>query len=437
MKLYWSIIILIILSILFNIFNYTYFINLLSITWYVASILILFLSIKYSYKLKFIQLRFNKIFSSLKSKSNNNITPLSSLCISLAAKIGVGSLSGVALCLYFGGLGSFFWLCIISILVSVNTYLECILGIKYREKYNKNYIGGPSYYINKCLKNKKLAILYSILIIVTYSGFFLSIQSNTIINTLEYFNINTLFLVIIIFTTTLIIILTGRKGISKVNSILVPVMLIFYFIIGIYILYNNIDSLIIILKRIIKEAFKIKSIIPVFLIGMQRAIFITESSLGTSAIASSSCDNDAKKQAMLEVLGIHIVTFVVCLTTFIIISTTDYYLIDFGNLNGIEIVMYAFNYHFGKIGTLLLTIITTLFAFSTIISSYFFGESNLKVISNNKIINQIFKIFFLIIVVVSCYIKPNILWDLCDYFIALISIINTYSIIKIYKNESP
>ena len=182
MKLYWSIIILIVLSIFLNIFNYNYFINLLSMTWYIASILILYVAIKYSYKLKFIQLRFSKIFLSLKSKSNNNITPLSSLCISLAAKIGVGSLSGVALCIYYGGLGSFFWLCIISILVSVNTYLECILGIKYREKYNKNYIGGPSYYINKCLKNKKLAILYSILIIITYSGFFLSIQSNTIVN---------------------------------------------------------------------------------------------------------------------------------------------------------------------------------------------------------------------------------------------------------------
>lgn len=433
MKIYLSIITLIILSIIFNIFNYTYFTSLLSITWYIASILILYISIKYTYKLKFIQIRISKIIEAIKSKSKNNITPLSSLSISLAAKIGVGSLSGVALCLYFGGLGSFFWLSIISILVSVNTYLECILGMKYREKYNNKYIGGPSYYISKCLKNNKLGILYGILIIITYSGLFLSIQSNTIVNTLGYYNINKIYISLIIFIITLIIVLKGTKGIFKVNSILVPIMLIFYLLIGIYITFNNFDILSIIFKRVLKEAFRIKSIVPVFLIGMQRAIFITESSLGTSAISSSTCDNEPQKQAMLEVLGIHIVTFIVCFTTFIIISTTDYYLIDFGNLNGIEIVIYAFNYHFGKIGTLLLTIITILFAFSTIISSYFFGESNLKIVSNNKIMKYIFIIFFMIIIILSCFIKPNILWNLCDYFIAIIAIINTYSIIKILK----
>ncbi len=431
MKLYLSIIVLTILSIIFNIFNYDHFVTLLSITWYIASILILYSSIKFSFKYKFIQLRIRKIIEAIKSKSKNGISPISSLCVSLAAKIGVGSLSGVALCLYFGGLGSIFWLCIISLLVPVNTYLECLLGIKYRERHNDGYVGGPSYYIIKCLKNKKLGILYSILIIITYSGFFLSIQSNTIVNALGYFDINKIYIVVLLFISTLVIIMMGIKGISKVNSILVPVMLLFYLILGGYTFVSNYDSLGKIIKMVIKEAFNLKSIIPVFLIGMQRAIFITESSLGTSAISASSCDNEPEKQGMLEVLGIHIVTFLVCLTTFLIIATTDYYLIDFGDLNGIEIVMYAFNYHFGRTGTLLLSIITVLFAFSTIISSYFFGESNLKIFSSRKGMRLIFKILFMIVIVVSCYVRPNILWNLCDYFIALLAIINVSSIIKI------
>lgn len=435
MKLYISIISLIVLSILFNIFNYDYFVLLLSITWYIASVLILYSSVKYTYLLKFVQFRFSKIKEALKSKSKNGISPLSSLSISLAAKIGVGSLSGVALCLYFGGLGAMFWLFIISLIVSVNTYIECFLGIKYRDKVDGNYVGGPSYYIIKCLKNKKLGILYSILILVTYSGFFLSIQSNTIVNTLGYFNINTNYVVIILFICVLLIILMGVRGISFVNSKLVPLMLMFYIGIGGYVVINNGKMILGIIGEIVKQAFNLKSFIPGFLIGMQRAIFITESSLGTSAISASSCDNDASKQGMLEVLGIYIVTFIVCLTTFLIISTTDYYLIDFGNLNGIEIVMYAFNYHFGKIGMLNLSIITILFAFSTIISSYFFGESNLKIFKSHKLLKPIFKVVFMIVIVVSCYIKPNILWNLCDYFIALLAIINVCTILKIYKKE--
>lgn len=431
MKLYLSIIVLIILSVIFNIFNYDWFVSLLSITWYIASVLILYSSFKFSFKYKFIQLRIKKIFEAIKSKSKRGISPISSLCISLAAKIGVGSLSGVALCLYFGGLGSIFWLCIISLLVPVNTYLECLLGIKHRKKQKDGYVGGPSYYIINCLKDRKLGILYSILIIITYSGFFLSIQSNTIVNALGYFDINKIYIVILLFISTLLIIIMGIKGISTVNSIIVPIMLLFYLILGGYVFVNNHEMMLEIFKMVIREAFNLKSIIPVFLIGMQRAIFITESSLGTSAISASSCDNDPEKQGMLEVFGIHIVTFLVCLTTFLIIATTDYYLIDFGNLNGIEIVMYAFNYHFGRTGLLLLSIITVLFAFSTIISSYFFGESNLKIFSSKKGIKTLFKIMFMLVIVISCYVKPNILWNLCDYFIALLAIINVSSIIKI------
>ncbi len=435
MKLYPSIIILIILSIIFNLFNYTYFTKLLSITWYIASILIMYSSIKYSYKYKFIQLKISKLIEAIKSKSKNNISPLSSLCISLAAKIGVGSLSGIALCLYYGGLGAIFWLCIISLIIPINTYLECILGIKYREKEENKYYGGPSYYILKCLNNKKLAILYSILTIITYSGLFLSIQSNTIANAVSYFNINSIFIVAILSISTLIIVLLGLKGISKVNSILVPLMLLLYIILGIYIIFSNYSVLSSIFIKVIKEAFNFKSIIPAFLIGMQRSIFITESSLGTSAISASSCDNEPEKQAMLEVLGIHIITFIVCLTTFLIIATTDYQTLSFTNLNGIELVLHAFNYHFGSSGPVLLVVITILFAFSTIISSYFFGETSLNILTKNKYINNMYKILFILIIIISCYIKPSILWNLCDYFIALLAIINISSIIKIYKRQ--
>ena len=435
MKLYPSIIILIILSIIFNLFNYTYFTKLLSITWYIASILIMYSSIKYSYKYKFIQLNISKLIEAIKSKSKNNISPLSSLCISLAAKIGVGSLSGIALCLYYGGPGAIFWLCIISLIIPINTYLECILGIKYREKEGNKYYGGPSYYILKCLNNKKLAILYSILTIITYSGLFLSIQSNTIANAVSYFNINSIFIVAILSISTLVIVLLGLKGISKVNSILVPVMLLLYIILGIYVIFSNYSVLSSIFIKVIKEAFNLKSIIPAFLIGMQRSIFITESSLGTSAISASSCDNEPEKQAMLEVLGIHIITFIVCLTTFLIIATTDYQTLSFTNLNGIELVLYAFNYHFGSSGPVLLVVITILFAFSTIISSYFFGETNLNILTKNKYLNNIYKILFILIIIISCYIKPSILWNLCDYFIALLAIINISSIIKIYKRQ--
>ena len=403
----------------------------LKIIWYIASILIIYCGIKYSFNYRFIQLNIKKIKEAIKSKSKNNISPLSSLCISLAAKIGVGSLSGVALAIYFGGVGTIIWMMLISLIISINTYIECLLGIKYREKNNENYMGGPSYYIKKCLNNKYLSYVYSILIIITYSILFLSIQTNTIINTLNYFNIDPNYTVIFLFIITFLIIIKGLKGISTINTIIVPIMLIFYLLLGIYIMIINISLLPNIFINVLKEAFKLKSIIPVFIIGMQRAIFITESSLGTSAISASACDNEPHKQGMLEVFGIYITIFIVCLTTFLIIVTSNYQLINYKLVNGIDLVLYAFKYHFGYTGTIFLSIITILFAFSTIISSYYFGESNLAFLTHKKISKIIFKIIFLLIIILSSYIKAITLWNLTDYFIAILAIINMSSILRI------
>lgn len=430
MKMFLLMVGAILAAVMLNVFNYGWFLKLLSITWYIASILIIYSGVKYSFKYKFIQFKIREFISAIKSKSKNNISPLSSLSMSLAAKIGVGSLSGVALALYFGGIGSIFWMCVISMIVSINTYVECILGIKYRDKRGNSFIGGPSFYIRKCLNNKYLSILYGILIIVTYSGLFLSIQSNTIVNVLTTFNIDITVIVLILSISVFLIIMKGAKNIFVVDSILVPVMLLFYLVLGLYVLFSS-DNIIGMFKLMISEAFNIKSIIPVFLVGMQRAIFISESGIGTSAISASACDNDSSKQGVLEILGIHITTFLVCFITFLIIVTSNYDMVSFGNINGIEIVMYAFNYHFGEFGRIILAITTILFAVSTIISGYFFGENNVMVFTNNKKIINIFRLVVILIIFISGYVSPSILWNLTDYFIAILAIINITSIIRI------
>ena len=410
--------------------------KLLSIIWYIASILILYLAICLTKKYKFKQLNLREIIISLKSKSKNNITPLASLCVSLAAKIGVGSLSGVALAIYYGGVGTIFWIMIISLFVAINTYYECILGIKYRDTVNGMFVGGPSYYIKKCLGNKYLGFVYSVLLIITYSILFLAIQTNTIISVTSYLSINNRVVIILLVVLAIFIVLTGIKGVVKSNIIIVPLMLIIYLGLGLYIFIDNYWLIPRIIMNVIYEALKIKSIIPVFLIGMQRAIFISESSLGTSAIAAGSCDNTPNYQGLIEVVGIYITIFVVCLTTFFIIVTSDYNLISYEYLNGIEIVIYAFKYHFGYLGEIFLSIITIIFALSTIIASYFLGENNIFIISKKKILKIGFKIIFVLVVLFSSCLSARIIWNITDYFVAILAIINVYSMLKIYLKDN-
>ena len=156
--------ILIIVLITLRIINKVYFNQINNLLWIIVTIILVIFSLYLTLKLNFVQFRFIKIIKSLFQKnkvSENNITNLEALSISMAGRIGVGSLSGVALAIYLGGPGVILWMWLSSIIFSVLTYCESYLGVKYQEKEHNTYQGGPSYYIKKCLNNHKLAILYS------------------------------------------------------------------------------------------------------------------------------------------------------------------------------------------------------------------------------------------------------------------------------------
>jgi len=110
-------------------------------------------------------------------------------------------------------------------------------------------------------------------------------------------------------------------------------------------------------------------------------------------------------------------------------------MINFGDINGIEIVMYAFHYHFGSVGRIFLTLVTIMFAISTIISSYFFEEKNIKIYNSRRWVINLFKILFLMVIIISCYIKPTLIWNMTDYLVAILVIINVISMVRITNRD--
>lgn len=439
MLIYYIIILSIILLVPINFINPELFHTLLSFIWAIVTILIIYSGIYFSFKYKFIQFRFIKMIKSLFSKSSDGITPFESLSLSLSAKIGVGAISGIALAIYIGGAGTIFWMWLCTLICVVNTYAESILGIKYQEKHNNTLMGGPSFYIKKGLKNNKLALLYSILIILSYTGLFLTIQSNTIVKSIVYeFNISYLYPLLFLTIISVIVIFMGNKLIAKLSSILVPIMGIIYILVSSYVIIKNINILPNIITNIFKLSFNFRSIsssLFVIIIGVQRGIFASESGLGTSAISSSSTKNDPSKQGLCEVFGVYFTVFIICSMTALLILLSDYTNVNFNDINGIELTMYAFKYHLGNFGSYLLTIITILFAYSTIISGYFFGEINLKTIFT-KISKKelfIFKIMVILLIIIGGVIKSSILWNLVDIMVSFLVIINIYAMIKLVK----
>jgi len=416
--------------------NLVYFNYLKSIIWSIVTILLILVSIYFSFKLKFIQLKFINIFKSIFNNSKGNISSFESLSINLAAKIGVGSLSGVALSIYIGGIGSIFWMWLITLISGVISFIEGYLGIIYQEKNKNNeFIGGPSFYIKNITNSKFLSILYSILIIVSYIFGFITIQSNTIVKSVDYvFNIDKFIILIILVVFSGLIIFKGIKNIAIFSAKIVPFMGIVYIFLGVYIIINNISLIPGILVNIVKSAFNLKSFFGGFLssviIGIQRGIFATEVGVGTSAIAASLTSDSAKNQGYVQLFGNYFTSFVICTITALIIISAQINVSNYNNINGIEYVIDAFVFHLGNFGTIIFLIITILFAFSTIVSGYCFGELALSFIKKNISDHSIrlFKFVSIILVFFGGLISPNILWNLIDVLLGILTIINVYSI---------
>ena len=149
-----------------------------TIVWGIATILLIICGLFYTFKLKFIQFKFKDIFKSIINDSHNkdSISPFKTLNLALAARIGVGSLAGIALGIYKGGIGVVFWIWLSSLITLPNSFVESTLAVMYHEKEGKYYAGGPAYYISKGLGLKNLAIIYAIIISLCYLGGFLAIQ---------------------------------------------------------------------------------------------------------------------------------------------------------------------------------------------------------------------------------------------------------------------
>ena len=411
--------------------------------WSIATVFLISSGLYYTYKLHFVQFNFKKILHSLKKDKENDegISPFKTLTLSLAARIGVGSLAGIALGIYKGGIGVMFWIWLSTLITLPNSFVESTLAVIFRERDGKYYIGGPAYYINKGLGFKKTSIVYALVIFLCYVGGFLAIQSNTIATSMKtYLDISPYITGIIVAFISYIIISRGLKRIANFNSILVPIMGLLYMIVALTIIVLHIDMIPNIISSIISSAFNIKSfgwgVVSTLIIGVQRGIFSSEAGMGTGAVASGTSDtNNPSQQGFIQMLGVYFTTFIICTSTAFIILTSSVDVNGFVNPNGIEITLKALESHIGNFGMLVLIASILSFAFSTIISGYYYGESNLKYLTKNCVGKNIYilNIAVIIILFLGAITSPSILWDLVDIGAATLAIINAVCMILLHK----
>ena len=398
--------------------------------WMIVLVLILFFGFSFSFRLKFIQFRFVSMF---KSVFHGDSSSFGILMTSLAGRIGVGSIAGVCLSIYFGGPGSIFWMWLSTFFCAIVTYCEVVLGVKYRN----NLYGGPAYYIRDGIGNKVLGGIYSILIIVSYIGCFLCIQSNTITKSIiGLFSFSPYVIGLCISVVTFFCIYGGFKSIVSVCNKIVPIMCLFYIGSSILVLFFNFDRIGDVFLNVFKSAFDFRSFfsgfIPMVIIGLQRGIFSNEAGIGTSSIVASS-GSDCVKQGFIQMFGVYLTTLVICSATAIIILFSDYSSFNLNNINGIELASHAFRYHFGNVGIYILVISVILFSFSTILTGYYYGESSFNYFFDKVHIKLVYVLrgITLVILFFGCVLPSFLIWSFVDILVGILVIINLYSIWKL------
>lgn len=384
------------------------------------TILIIFLfcfSVYLSVKLKFQNYKIN-----IKELIRNDKT---SLYLTLGTKVGVGSIIGTTSSIIIGGFSSVIWIILFSILTTSIIYYEAYLGRKNRVKLNNDYIGGPNFIV----KNKLLSFISLILLLLIYTFMFQMIQMNTISNMI-LLNVNiSKKLILIVFLIILLVTINLKiKEILNIMNKIVPIMCLFFIIICLYGIINNYDILFSSIEVYLKDIFSIKSILCGMIIGIKRSIFMNELLIGTTSLSASTDKNDINISIKYQILSIFFITITM---TLLISSLILIYIYNNPIINDYNLLINnIFHTNYGSIGTLFLIIILILFGFTTILSGFYIGKTNIEYLTKSKLILNIFKLLFIVVTLSGIIINNFFIWKYLDNLIFIMIIINSYSIIK-------
>ncbi|MHA7766733.1 alanine/glycine:cation symporter family protein [Bacillus atrophaeus] len=408
-------------------------------------VLLLSLGMYFTFRLRFLQVRMLKemvlvLKEGAAARSKTDISPFQAFCISMAARVGTGNITGIAIAIALGGPGAIFWMWIIAIIGSASSFVESTLAQVYKVKDQNGFRGGPAYYMEKGLKKRWMGALFAILITLSFGIVFNSVQSNTISIAFENaFGTDRLTLGIILIIVFGAIIFGGIKRIAKLSEYIVVVLAVLYIGVAFFVILTNITQLPGVLSLIVKNAFGFEqaaggALGAALMQGVRRGIFSNEAGMGSAPnAAATATTSHPVKQGLIQAFGVLTDTLIICTSTAFIILFSDAY--HQPGLSGIALTQAALSSHIGPWASGFLAILILLFGFCALIGNYYYGETNIGFLNknNNKMWLFIYRIGVLAMVVFGCVSKVQLVWDLADLFMGLMVVVNLIAIFLLSK----
>ena len=370
---------------------------------------------------------------------HKHISSFQAFAVSVATRVGTGNLAGVASAIAIGGPGAVFWMWLIALIGSATAFVESTLAQLFKLHYKDSFIGGPAYYIQRGLHQRWMAVLFAILITLQFGLSNNSIQANTICGAMqEAFGWSPLWVGALLAAMALFIVFGGIQRIANVSAVLVPVMAIGYVILAVIIIAMNITEIPHVMKVIVLDAFGIEKVAggaigATIMNGVKRGLFSNEAGEGSAPnVAATASVTHPVKQGLIQALGVFTDTLLVCSCTAFIILISGLY--EVPELNGIMLTQSALQSEVGAAGPIFIAIAIFLFAFSSIIGNYYYGEANIRFITPNPTVITVYRIFSGgIMVVFGAMASFELVWNIVDFFMAFLTACNLIAIVILGK----
>ena len=366
------------------------------------------------------------------------ISSFQAFAISIASRVGTGNLAGVAVAIAMGGPGAVFWMWLIAFLGASSAFVESTLAQLYKIKGEKSFIGGPAYYMSIGLKKPWMGALFSVLLIFTFGFAFNSVQSNTICQAFEEaFAISPSYMGTVLTLLTAVIIFGGIQSIARVSSIIVPIMALGYIALALVIILMNISELPGVFSLIFTHAFGWEQglaggVGAAIQQGIRRGLYSNEAGMGSAPNVAATADvSHPVKQGKVQAISVFSDTLIICSCTafIILISGLD----TAGEANGIRLTQAAISQHIGSWGNIAVAVAIFLFAFSSVLGNYYYGEANIQYLSKKPWVLLVYRVIVVAMVLFGSVASLSTVWNMADLFMGLMTICNLIAILLLGK----
>ena len=367
----------------------------------------------------------------------HSVSSFQAFAVSIASRVGTGNLAGVATAIAVGGPGSVFWMWVIALLGASSAFVESTLAQLFKTKASDSFRGGPAYYIQKGMGKRWFAIVFAILISLTFGLAFNSVQANTITAALDKsFGLPVYPVGVVLAVMTAVVIWGGIHRISRFSEIVVPVMAGLYILLAIVILVMSAGKIPYVLQAIVTDAFSGDSVVGgglgmTIMMGVKRGLFSNEAGEGSAPnVAATAAVSHPVKQGLIQTFAVFTDTLLICTCTAIIILCSGVYT---SGESGIRLTQLSLESEIGAAGSAFVSVAVFFFAFTSIVSNYYYGETNLRFIKDSDTAVNVYKFAVSAMVFTGAVTSLDLAWGLADIFMGLMTLVNLTALAFLWK----